>query len=83
MSLYAHFFHVTRKSLSAYFLTESYSVSEKFIDIDLLMKLANLYDIFEKLDILKKSLQGNEMHALQLADEIATFKISRSCGEEK
>lgn len=63
-----------RNELHEYLLIESHSCAEKFKDTDFLIKLAYLCDIFEKLNILNKSLQGNETHILQLADKIAAFQ---------
>ncbi|XP_023211413.1 zinc finger BED domain-containing protein 5-like, partial [Centruroides sculpturatus] len=63
-----------KHELYTYLLIESHRDAEKFKDTDFLIKLAYLCDIFEKLNVLNKSLQGNETHIMQLADKIAAFK---------
>lgn len=49
---------------------------------DFLLKLAFLYDIFEKLLALNLSLQGNNMHILKIIENIVTFKGKLICGTE-
>jgi len=46
------------------------------IDSDFVIKLAYLCDIFEKLNSLNISLQGNETHILQLYDKKLLLKKS-------
>ncbi|XP_046975180.1 protein FAM200B-like [Vanessa cardui] len=53
---------------------ESHEDAENFNNTDFIIKLAYLCDIFNKLNDLNKSLQGNNTHILQLADKITGFQ---------
>jgi hypothetical protein len=56
------------------FLLEHHEYHKKFEDTDFLTKLSYLSDIFSKLNILNKSLQGNETHIFELLDKITAFQ---------
>lgn len=56
------------------FLLEQKKHFEKFENEVILIKLSYLCDIFEKLNVLNVSLQGNETHILQLTEKITSFK---------
>lgn len=62
-----------RKELHC-FLLEQKKYFEKFENEVFLIKLSYLCDIFEKLNVLNVSLQGNETHILQLTEKITSFK---------
>lgn len=63
-----------RNELHCYLVQEKHLSSEKFVDSDFVCKLAYLCDIFEKLNSLNVSLQGNETNILQLSDKISAFR---------
>jgi zinc finger BED domain-containing protein 5/7/8/9 len=48
--------------------------TDLLVDAQFCLKLAYLADIFEKLNTLNKSLQGNETNIMQLHDKISGFK---------
>lgn len=56
------------------FLLDHHEYHKKFEDTDFLTKLSYLSDIFSKLNILNKSLQGNETHIFELFDKITAFQ---------
>jgi hypothetical protein len=56
------------------FLLDHHEYHKKFKDIDFLTKLSYLSDIFSKLNILNKSLQGNEIHIFELLNKITAFQ---------
>lgn len=57
------------------FLSEDDNVlADMFIDESFLLKLAFLTDIFERLNILNKSLQGNNTDIFQLTSKVEAFK---------
>ncbi|KAL4085309.1 hypothetical protein QTP88_027168 [Uroleucon formosanum] len=62
-----------RKELHC-FLLEQKKYFEKFENEVFLIKLSYLCDIFEKLNVLNVSLQGNETLILQLTEKITSFK---------
>lgn len=53
---------------------ENHALAGNFIDQDFLIKLAFLSDIFERLDILNKSLQGTNTHIFLLFSKVEGFK---------
>jgi hypothetical protein len=53
---------------------EGHENSRYFAEPDFLLKLAYLCDIFDKLNTLNLSLQGNNMHILKLLEKIAAFR---------
>ncbi|KAL4107816.1 hypothetical protein QTP88_018103 [Uroleucon formosanum] len=65
-----------RQELYSYLNGEGYNNSEIFVDSDFVIKLAHLCNIFEKLNSLNISLQGKEIHILQLYDKIVIKKIN-------
>ncbi|KAL4099012.1 hypothetical protein QTP88_023513 [Uroleucon formosanum] len=62
-----------RQELNTYLSEEGHNDFNKFINIDFVIKLAYLCDIFEKLNIHNTSLQGKETHILQLYDKVVAF----------
>lgn len=66
--------HELRNEFYTYLQTEAHNDAYNFINTDFLIKLAYLCDIFQKLNELNKSLQGNNTHILQLADKITGFR---------
>ncbi|CAK1595799.1 unnamed protein product [Parnassius mnemosyne] len=63
-----------RNEFYIYLQTESHNDAQNFINLEFIIKLAYLCDIFQKLNDLNKSLQGNNTHILQLADKITGFQ---------
>lgn len=63
-----------RNEFYMYLHTESHNDAQNFINSEFIIKLAYLCDIFNKLNDLNKSLQGNNTHILQLADKITGFQ---------
>lgn len=57
-----------------YLHTESHNDAQNFINSGFLIKLAYLRGVFNKLNRLNKSLQGNNTHILHLADKITGFQ---------
>ncbi|PNF26438.1 hypothetical protein B7P43_G16508 [Cryptotermes secundus] len=52
---------------------ENHSLADSFSNKDFLLKMAYLTDIFEKLNILNTSLQGNEATVLSWNDKVNAF----------
>lgn len=63
-----------RNEFYTYLQRESHEDAQNFNNTDFIIKLAYLCDIFNKLNDLNKSLQGNNTHILQLADKITGFQ---------
>lgn len=57
-----------------YLKDENHACIESFSNKDILSKLFYLTDLFEKLNNLKKSLQGNNTNILNLEDKVGGFK---------
>lgn len=66
--------HELRNEFYTYLQSESHNDAQNFINTEFIIKLAYLCDIFQKLNDLNKSLQGNNTHILQLADKITGFQ---------
>lgn len=66
--------HELRNEIYTYLQRESNDEAHNFNNTEFLIKLAYLCDIFQKLNDLNKSLQGNNTHILQLADKITGFQ---------
>lgn len=63
-----------RNEIFLYLLDEKHPGSEKFTDQNFVLTLAYLCDIFDKLNALNLSLQGNETSVLELHDKIQAFR---------
>jgi hypothetical protein len=53
---------------------ENHENSRYLAEPDFLLKLAYLCDIFDKLNVLNLSLEGNNMHILKLLEKISAFR---------
>ncbi|XP_078503445.1 zinc finger BED domain-containing protein 5-like [Lissotriton helveticus] len=63
-----------RNEIYSYLHDDEHCFADKFIDADFLIQMAFLSDLFEKLNALNKSLQGNNTNFLQLSDKVSGFK---------
>ena len=63
------------EELSTFLQQEWHECAKYFTETDFLLKLAYLCGIFEKLNNLNMSLQGNNMHIIKLLERIAAFKM--------
>ena len=63
-----------RNEISIFLKEENHALAAVFEDEIFLTHLAYLCDIFEKLNRLNLSLQGKDIHLLQLHDKITAFK---------
>ncbi|XP_069092632.1 protein FAM200A-like [Pleurodeles waltl] len=63
-----------RNEIYSYQHDDEHCFADKFIDADFLIQMAFLSDLFEKLNTLNKSLQGNNTTILQLSDKVSGFK---------
>ena len=76
-SAFARVFEL-RQELLTFLQSERHSSAESFQQTDFLLKFSYLCDIFEKLNKLNVSMQGNDANVLELSDKIKAFirKIS-------
>ena len=67
-----------RQELLTFLQLEKHRIAESFQQADFLLKFSYLCDIFEKLNKLNVSMQGNDANILELSDKIEAFvrKIS-------
>lgn len=63
-----------RQEIHIFLSEDNNALADMFIDESFLLKLAFLTDIFERLNILNKSLQGNETDIFQLTSKVEAFK---------
>lgn len=69
-----HRVYELRNEIYSYLHEEEHCLADKFIDPDFIAQLAVICDIFEKLNILNKSLQGCNTNILQLSDKVDGLK---------
>jgi hypothetical protein len=62
-----------RQEIYIFFKEEGHKYANEFSDENFLIKLAYLCDIFEKLNALNTSLQGNNMNILKSMDKMTAF----------
>ena len=62
-----------RQELLTFLQSERHSSAESFQHTDFLLKFSYLCDIFEKLNKLNISMQGNDANVLELSDKIEAF----------
>ena len=67
-----------KQELLTFLQSERHPIAESFQQTDFLLKFSYLCDIFEKLNKLNVSMQGNDANVLELSDKIEAFlrKIS-------
>mgnify|MGYP002775206681 CR=1 FL=1 len=63
-----------REEICTFLQQERQENAKYFTEPDFLLKLAYLCDVFEKLNNLNTSLQGNNTHILKLSEKIAAFR---------
>ncbi|XP_046686424.1 protein FAM200A-like [Homalodisca vitripennis] len=63
-----------RQEIHIFLSEDNNALADMFIDESFLLKLAFLTDIFERLNILNKSLQGNNTDIFQLTSKVEAFK---------
>ena len=70
-----------RQELLTFLQSERHPSTESFQQTDFSLKFSYLCDIFEKLNKLNVSMQGNDANVLELSDKIEAFlrKISLWC----
>ncbi|XP_078537946.1 zinc finger BED domain-containing protein 5-like [Lissotriton helveticus] len=63
-----------RNEIYSYLHDDEHCFADKFIDADFLIQMGFLSDLFEKLNVPNKSLQGNNTNILQLSAKVSAFK---------
>ncbi|XP_046685685.1 zinc finger MYM-type protein 6-like [Homalodisca vitripennis] len=67
-------FELKQEIIHIFLSEDNNALADTFIDESFLLKLAFLTDIFERLNILNKSLQGNNTDIFQLTSKVEAFK---------
>ena len=62
-----------KQELLTFLQSERHSCAESFQQIDFLLKVSYLCDVFEKLNQLNVSMQENDANVLKLSDKIKAF----------
>ncbi|KAJ1142762.1 hypothetical protein NDU88_009075 [Pleurodeles waltl] len=63
-----------RNEIYSYLHDDEHCFADTFIKEDFLIQMAFLSDLFEKLNVLNKSLRDNNTNILQLSDKVSGFK---------